>query len=90
VETRLYLVRAANTGVSAIVDPQGEIIAQTNIFDKAAIKENVKYSNIQTIYVKYGDVLVFVCLGLVIIYFILILLKRRTKNAYRKYTGNNK
>ena len=29
VETRLYLVRAANTGISAIVDPTGKIIAQT-------------------------------------------------------------
>ena len=90
VETRLYLVRAANTGISAIINPQGEIVAKTNIFEKAALKENVKYSNIQTIYAKYGDILVFVCFGLVVFFFVLILLKGRTKNAGRKYTGNDK
>lgn len=90
VETRLYLVRAANTGISAIVSPKGEIVARTNIFEKAAIKGNVKYSNIQTIYAKYGDVLVIVCFGLVVFFFVLILLKWRTKNAGRKYAGNDK
>jgi apolipoprotein N-acyltransferase len=81
VETRLYLVRAANTGISAIVNPKGEIVARTNIFEKAAIKENVKYSNIQTIYAEYGDVLVTVCFGLVVFFFVLILLKGRIKKC---------
>ncbi len=90
VETRLYLVRAANTGISAIIDPQGQIVAQTNIFKKAALKENVKYSNIQTVYVKYGDILVFVCFGLVFFFFVLVLWKGRTKNDGRKHTRNDK
>jgi apolipoprotein N-acyltransferase len=90
VETRLYLVRAANTGISAIINPQGDIIARTNIFERAALKQNVKYSNIQTIYAQYGDIPVFVCFGLVVFFFALILLKGRTKNAGRKYTGNDK
>ena len=90
VETRLYLVRAANTGISAVVDPKGKIIAQTKIFEKASLKENVKYSSIQTIYVKYGDILVLVCFGLLVFYFVLILLKGRIRNAGRKYTRNDK
>ena len=90
VETRLYLVRAANTGISAVVDPQGRIIAQTNIFEKASLKENVKYSSIQTIYIQYGDILVIVCFLLVVFYFIFVLLKGRIRNAGRKYTGNGK
>jgi apolipoprotein N-acyltransferase len=90
VETRLYLVRAANTGISAIINPKGEIVARTYIFEKAAITENVKYSNIQTIYAKYGDALVIVCFGLVLFFFMLVLLKGRIKNAVRKYTGNDK
>ncbi len=90
VETRLYLVRAANTGISAIINPQGQIVAQTKIFEKVAIKENVKYSNIQTTYVKYGDILVFVCFGLLVFFFVLVLLKRRIKNDSRKYTRSDK
>lgn len=90
VETRLYLVRAANTGISAIINPRGEIVAQTGIFKKAAVRQNVKYSNIETIYAKYGDVLVIICFGLIFFFCVLILLKRETKNAGRKYRRNYK
>lgn len=89
VETRLYLVRAANTGISAIISPKGEIVAQTKIFEKSAIKDNVKFSSVQTVYAEYGDILVIVCFGLVIFFFALILLRGRTKNAGRKHTRNN-
>ncbi len=77
VETRLYLVRAANTGISAIVDPKGDIVAGTNIFEKTAIKGKVKYSNIPTIYAKYGDVLVVVCFLLLLFFITMVLLKGR-------------
>ncbi|MEN6622652.1 MAG: apolipoprotein N-acyltransferase [Smithella sp.] len=90
VETRLYLVRAANTGISAIINPTGDIVVQTDIFKKAAIKYNVKYSNIKTIYSKYGDVLVLVCFGLIVFFCFIILFKGREKNAGRKYRRNNK
>jgi len=42
VETRLYLVRAANTGISAIVDPAGKILSRTPIFERAVLKGEVK------------------------------------------------
>jgi apolipoprotein N-acyltransferase len=89
VETRLYLVRAANTGISAIVDPMGRTIAQTNIFEKASLKGNVKFSNIQTFYVHYGDILVMVCFVLVGLYFLLVL-KGRIRNGAGKYPRNDK
>ena len=82
VETRLYLVRAANTGISAIVDPKGEIVARTNIFEQTAIKGEVKYSNIPTIYAEYGDVLAVVCFLLLLFLIVMALLKGR-KNQCR-------
>lgn len=71
VETRLYMVRAANTGVSGIFDPCGRIIAQTKIFEKEALKGEVKFVNIATFYAEYGDILVVICFTLIIIYFLL-------------------
>ncbi len=58
VETRLYLVRAANTGISAIVDPTGKILAQTEIFKKDEIHGSIKFIALPTFYAKYGDLLV--------------------------------
>lgn len=81
VETRLYLVRAANTGISAVIDPNGKIVAQTSIYEKAALKNTIKYLNLQTMYVKYGDVLVICCFLLVVLFYFLLILDRRRDNA---------
>jgi apolipoprotein N-acyltransferase len=81
VETRLYLVRAANTGISAIIDPTGKIISRTNLFERTVLKGEVKYIDEKTFYAAYGDAFVYLC-GIVLIlhYFIL---QRRRKNAGR-------
>jgi apolipoprotein N-acyltransferase len=91
VETRLYLVRAANTGISGIIDPGGKIIAKTNIFHEDALKGYIKFVKIPAFYADYGDLLVIVCFVLIIFCF-LGSLKGRIKNANRKYqyTRNSK
>lgn len=89
VETRLYLVRAANTGVSSIVNPKGEIIAGTNIFERTAIKGKIQYSNIQTIYAKYGDVPAVICCLLVLFFFLFVIFKKGENDADRKHTRND-
>lgn len=61
VETRLYLVRAANTGISGIIDPTGNIVAATNIFQKDALKGYVKFVKVATLYDQYGDIFVLCC-----------------------------
>ncbi len=88
VETRLYLVRAANTGISAIVDPRGVIVDQTNIFQKDALKGKVKFFNIPTFYAQYGDILAGVCFILSIIC-LLWSWKGRVRNAGRKHSRKN-
>jgi len=55
VETRQYLVRAANTGISAIVDPTGRIVADTKLFKKDAIHGIIRFIALPTFYAKYGD-----------------------------------
>jgi apolipoprotein N-acyltransferase len=89
VETRLYLVRSANTGISGIIDPGGRIIAQTNIFQEDALKGYIKFVKIPTFYAEYGDLLVLFCFILIIFYF-LWGLKGRTKNADRKHSRKSK
>lgn len=88
VETRLYLVRAANTGISAIVDPKGQIVAKTGIFQKDAINGHVKLLKVPTFYAQYGDLLAGICFMLCIM-FLLWVLKGRLKNAGRKHSGKN-
>jgi apolipoprotein N-acyltransferase len=89
VETRLYLVRAANTGISGIIDPGGRIIAKTNIFQEDALKGYIKFVKVPTFYATYGDLLVIFCFVLIIFYF-LMSLKGRIRYAGGKHTRNSK
>ncbi len=58
VEEGRYVVRAANTGVSGVIDPYGRVISQTDLFEPAAITEEVRLLDARTIYSRAGDVIV--------------------------------
>jgi apolipoprotein N-acyltransferase len=68
VETGRYLARAANTGVSALVDPYGNVIQATPLFEEAVSVGEVRFLDGTTLYVRIGDVVpwagVVVTLGL--------------------------
>jgi len=55
-ETRLPLIRAANTGISYIVNPIGKTIISTDVYEKINITSNltVRASDSKTVFVKFG------------------------------------
>ncbi|MBI5533707.1 MAG: apolipoprotein N-acyltransferase [Deltaproteobacteria bacterium] len=55
VEQRRYLARAANTGVSAIVDPVGRLTARTATFSEGALLGEVRWMKGKTLYQWLGD-----------------------------------
>ncbi|HEY4492176.1 MAG TPA: apolipoprotein N-acyltransferase, partial [Acidobacteriota bacterium] len=59
IESRRYMVRAANTGISGIVDPYGRILHQSSLFVPAKIAGDVQWIHEQTFYTLWGDVLVY-------------------------------
>ena len=57
IESRRYVVRSANTGISSIIRPDGQV-AQFLPYDQSGIlKETIFKSNLQTFYVQHGDYL---------------------------------
>ncbi|MEK7338373.1 MAG: apolipoprotein N-acyltransferase [candidate division NC10 bacterium] len=54
-ETRRYLARAANTGISALVDPYGRILASTHLFEEAVLVRGLTPRRDLTPYVRFGD-----------------------------------
>jgi apolipoprotein N-acyltransferase len=62
VENGKYLVRAANTGISAVIDPRGRVLQATAIFAPAVVVRDVPTVPGQTFYARYGDVFAFGCL----------------------------
>lgn len=55
VEHGASLVRSANTGVSAIVDPRGRVLAQSAIFTEAVLVGKIQGEGGGTIYTRVGD-----------------------------------
>ena len=43
IEQGRYLVRAANTGISGIVDPYGRVVVRTRLFEEAVIVGDVRF-----------------------------------------------
>jgi len=56
VETRLPLIRAANTGISYIVNPKGKTVIKTAVYERINITSNlaVKVSDSKTVFVNFG------------------------------------
>ena len=56
IEEGRYLVRAANTGVSGIVDPYGHVLERTGIYQPAVVVGDVRLLTGATLYAQVGDV----------------------------------
>jgi apolipoprotein N-acyltransferase len=58
VEEGRFVVRAANTGISGVVDPYGRVLLTTKLFEPAAVTFDVRLLSGRTIYSHIGDVVV--------------------------------
>jgi len=66
VENRKYVVRCANTGISAFIDPYGRIIKQTPIFTTLTLSEQIYPENKKTFYIIYGDIFTLFCFVIIL------------------------
>jgi len=62
VENRRTLVRAANTGVTGVIMPNGAVSARTGIFTEGYVIRDIPLVTEKTFYTKYGDVFAYLCL----------------------------
>jgi apolipoprotein N-acyltransferase len=63
VENRLPIVRAANTGISAVIDPTGRLSQQTDLFGRTWIKARITPAEGgTTFYTRWGDLFAYGCL----------------------------
>jgi len=65
IEQGRYLARAANTGISGVIDPYGRIVRQSSIFEQDALVEQVRFLTVRTIYSRLGDVIAYIAIALV-------------------------
>jgi len=66
VETRTPLVRAANTGITSIIDQNGHIRGMTSLFKESVMVGEVNVGSANAPYLQLGDSFAQGCLGLLV------------------------
>lgn len=64
VETKVPIVRVANTGISAVIEPSGQITARTPLFKRGTEIERVDWQPRRTVYTVVGDLFAEICFAL--------------------------
>ena len=87
IETRTWVARSANTGISCFIDPNGNVIDPQPYNTAAAIQLPVPATNTpKTFYVRYGDLLFKIMAGLSIVMLGWVIgLKARDKFFKKKF-----
>lgn len=57
IETRRWVVRSANTGISGFIDQKGDVIKQSKWWVPTALKADINLNSDLTFYVKNGDLI---------------------------------
>ena len=59
IETRRYVVRSANTGISSVINPKGNFLQKIPQNTEGSFVEKIYFLSDKTFYVKYGNILIF-------------------------------
>jgi apolipoprotein N-acyltransferase len=66
------MARAANTGISGIVDPYGRVVAQSAIFEQVGLVEEARFLTGRTVYTTIGDLVAYVSMAIIVLAFIFL------------------
>jgi apolipoprotein N-acyltransferase len=62
VENRRTLIRAANTGITGVILPDGSVSARTDIYTKGYVVREIPLLSEKTFYTRHGDIFAYLCL----------------------------
>jgi len=80
-ETARPVVQAAISGISAFIDADGDVIAETELFDRTVLEGTVVAYTGETLYVRFGDWIVGVALATVVGCIIAVVVRRRRRQS---------
>jgi len=83
VENRVFIARAANTGITGFIDPNGRIVKKGTLFTEESINGTIYLSKNKTFYTLYGDVFAWLC-SAVSIFMLVYALSKKSKNMQPK------
>jgi apolipoprotein N-acyltransferase len=81
IETRRWIARSANTGISCFISPKGEIQQATKYWEPAVISQTISLHNTQTFYTRFGDYIAraALCISIAMLIYALVLKFRKQR-----------
>jgi len=79
VENGRWVVHAAVSGVSAFIDPSGRVVGETELFQPAILRHQIRLSTARTLYTRFGDWLPW--LSFLLVVGLLVAPRRRSQAA---------
>lgn len=76
VESGRYLIRSANSGISAVIDSHGNIKSQLDVNEQGVIIDTVYFNSQQTPYTTMGDILFPICAVAALTGFFILLIRK--------------
>lgn len=70
VENKRWLIRSANTGISAFIDPYGRIIKHSSLFTEGILIQKIQPTSERTFYTRYGDIFIYMILIICLMLFL--------------------
>ncbi|MBI3049586.1 MAG: apolipoprotein N-acyltransferase [Acidobacteria bacterium] len=77
IEQGRYLARAANTGISGIVDPYGRVVQRSAIFEQAGLVGEARVLTGRTMYARIGDLAAYLAIAVTMVALVTIRERRR-------------
>jgi len=81
IETRRWVCRSANTGISAFINQRGDVVQHTQWWTRTALKQDINLNSDLTFYTKYGDYLPKTASFLAILIVLFIIIRMRFKRT---------
>ncbi|RKX33893.1 MAG: apolipoprotein N-acyltransferase, partial [Thermotogae bacterium] len=78
IENRIWIARAANTGISALISPAGNVTLAGPIFEPLQLSGVVGLGAEVTFYTRFGDVFAYICLLLSGFFLVFLILRRNS------------
>ncbi len=76
IETRRWVCRSANTGISAFINQRGDIVQQSKWWVRTALKQDINLNQYMTFYVRNGDYLAWAGSVLAVLGLLFVLVRR--------------
>jgi apolipoprotein N-acyltransferase len=77
------MVHSGNNGISAIIDSNGKILAQTSLVKKEVIYGTVYLNANRSFYSRFGELIIYIYFALTFFYLLIYVVQRIRSRKYK-------